>query len=233
MNTYLCRLTLALALAANFTFAAAAAEKPVPVTIENFVRAETDLYFGRMVKEKGFGKLGGAGEVTPIDKQTVVRMNRDTIYSSGVFDLNAGPVTITLPETGKRFISMQVLNQDHYTLEVTYSAGPHVYSKENVGTRYLFLLVRMLANPQDAADMKTANDLLGSIKIEQASTGKWEAPNWDLEAQTKIRNALENLNSVRGETTGEMFGNKGEIDPVLYLIGAAVGWGGNPRSAAK
>jgi hypothetical protein len=33
-------------------------------------------------------------------------------------------------------------------------------------------LVRMLADPQDTADVKTANDLLGSIKIEQASPGK-------------------------------------------------------------
>src|SRR5215472_10784381 len=33
----------------------------------------------------------------PIDQQTVVRDNRDTLYSPGVFAFDPGPVTITLP----------------------------------------------------------------------------------------------------------------------------------------
>ena len=28
------------------------------------------------------------------------------------------------------------------------------------------------------------------------------------------------------------FGSKGEVDPLDFVIGAAMGWGGNPRSAA-
>jgi hypothetical protein len=58
-----------------------------------------------------------------IDKQDVVRMNRDTLYSSGVFDLEAAPVTITLPDAGKRFMSMQVVSDDHYTTEVVCAPG--------------------------------------------------------------------------------------------------------------
>jgi hypothetical protein len=29
-----------------------------------------------------------------------------------------------------------------------------------------------------------------------------------------------------------MFGSKSEVDPVQHLIGTAIGWGGNPPSAA-
>jgi para-nitrobenzyl esterase len=50
-------------------------------------------------------------------------MNRDTLYSSGLFDLEAAPVTTTLPDTGKRFISMQVVLQDHFAVEVIYTPG--------------------------------------------------------------------------------------------------------------
>jgi hypothetical protein len=71
--------------------------------------AETDLYFSKAE----FGKLRQTGQMAPIDRQEVVRLNRDTLYSSGVFDLPAAPLTIALPDTGKRFISMQVINQDH------------------------------------------------------------------------------------------------------------------------
>jgi hypothetical protein len=91
----------------------------VPVTLGNFIRAETDFYF----KTREFGKLNHSRDIAPIDKQDVVRMNRDTLYSSGVFDLEAGPVTITLPDAGKRFMSMQVISQDHYTTEVVYGPG--------------------------------------------------------------------------------------------------------------
>ena len=90
------------------TPAAARGAASVPVTLDNFVRAETDLYFGRTVKDGAFGKLRHRRAMASIDKQDVVRMNRDTLYSSGVFDLEAAPLTITLPDAGKRFMSMQV-----------------------------------------------------------------------------------------------------------------------------
>src|SRR5262245_6595037 len=83
----------------------------IPVTVENFVRAETDLYFSRTVKDGGFGKFSHHRELTPIDKQAVIRMNRDTLYSAAVFDLNAGGVTVFLPDAGERFISLQEINE--------------------------------------------------------------------------------------------------------------------------
>jgi hypothetical protein len=45
----------------------------------------------------------------------VIRTNRDTLYSGAVFDLDGGPVTITLPDVGARFMSMQVIDEDEYT----------------------------------------------------------------------------------------------------------------------
>src|SRR5262249_32207458 len=87
----------------------ALAESPsVPVTVDNFARAESDLYMGNAVKDGGFGKFHHNREPVQIDKQFVIRANRDTLYSSGVFDLDAGPVTIRLPDAGNRFRSMQV-----------------------------------------------------------------------------------------------------------------------------
>ena len=76
-------------------------------------------------------------------------MNRDTLYSSGVFDLDAGPVTVTLPDTGKRFMSMMPLSQDHYAFEVVYAPVRRTYTREKVGTRYLFLAIRTLVDTAD------------------------------------------------------------------------------------
>jgi hypothetical protein len=197
---------------------------PVTVTVGKFIRAETDFYF----KTREFGKLNHNREMAPID----VRMNRDTLYSSGVFDLEAAPVTITLPDAGKRFMSMQVISEDHYTTEVVYGPGRFTYDKDKIGTRYVFLLVRTLANPEDSADLKAANAIQDAIKVEQASVGKFEVPNWDPISQAKVRDALNALAPLREGDTGAMFGTKSEVDPVAHLIGTAIGWGGNPRFAA-
>ena len=62
----------------------------------------------------GFGKFFHNRQLTPIDNHTVQRANRDTLYSTGVFDLDAGPVTITLPDPGKRFLTMIVIDEDHF-----------------------------------------------------------------------------------------------------------------------
>ncbi len=69
-----------------------------------------------------------------------------------------------------------------------------------------------------------------AIKVEQASAGKFEVPNWDQASLTKARDALETLGSLGG--TVERFGKKQEVDPFDHLIGTAIGWGGNPRHAA-
>src|SRR5438128_2572846 len=94
--------------------AQSSAGNAVPVTVSNFARAESDHYLTVNAKEAGLGKLSHRREPASIDNQTVIRLNRDTLYSFGVFDLAAGPVIVTLPNAGKRFMSLQIINEDHY-----------------------------------------------------------------------------------------------------------------------
>ena len=82
---------------------------PTTVTVENFIRAETDMYLGVVAKQGGFATFHHFCDVMPVDAQTVVRANRDTLYSAAIFDLDAGPVTATLPDAGDRFMSMFVI----------------------------------------------------------------------------------------------------------------------------
>src|SRR5512135_3460211 len=89
----------------------------VMVTVDNFARAETDMTLARYVKQGAFGKFLHIRQPTPIDKQDVIRMNRDTLYSVGVFDLTE-PVTIIKPDSKGRFQSMMVINEDHSMLPI-------------------------------------------------------------------------------------------------------------------
>src|SRR5262249_51533443 len=125
-----------------------------------------------------------------IDNQLVIRMNRDTLYSSAVFDLDAGPVTITMPDAGKRFMSLQVISEDHYVPSVFYGPGSHTLNKDEVGTRYVMAAVRTLVDPSDPKDLDQVHALQDAIKVEQASSGKFEIPNWDQASQKQIRDSL-------------------------------------------
>lgn len=209
----------------------AAMSETIRVTPDNFRRAETDLYFGNFVKDGALGRFVHRREPTSIDDQDVVRMNRDTLYSSAVFDLDAGPVTITMPDPGTRFMSLQVWDEDEYCPLVAYGAGTHTLTREEIGTRYAAVAVRTFVDPSDAEDVRRVHALQDLIGLEAPRQGKFEAPNWDRSSQDKVRQALAQLGSTLPDAH-RSFGPKSEVDPVRHLIGAAVGWGGNPDQDA-
>jgi hypothetical protein len=203
------------------------------VTLDNFRRAETDTYFRKFVTEGALGKFAHQRGMAPVENQAVIRTNRDTLYSQAVFDLDAGPVTITLPEAGKRFMAMQMIDEDHYTPQVVYAAGPHTFERSGSATRYIVALIRIFANPEDGADMRAVHALQDAIKVEQKSSGRFEAPAWDSASLGRIRAALNALVEANGGLDSErMFGKRDEVDPVQHLLGTAAGWGGNPRDTA-
>jgi len=205
----------------------------IPVTADNFTRAETDTYFANIVKEAGSpGKFFHRRELEPIDKQIVIRGNRDTLYSAAVFDLDAGPVTVTLPDAGKRFMSMIVINEDQYTPAVYYGAGSHTFTKAQISTRYLMLALRTFVDPNDPEDLKKVHALQDAVKVSQQSHGTFTIPNWDPVSHKKVRDALLVLYATLPDMN-QMFGTKEQVDPVRRLIGSAGGWGGNPDSEAQ
>ncbi|WP_241132945.1 DUF1254 domain-containing protein [Achromobacter insuavis] len=221
-------LTMAIAGAAH---AQSSPDAAIPVGVDNFVRAETDLYMAKIVADGSFGRFVHSREPVSIDAQNVIRMNRDTLYSSAVFDLDAGPVTITLPKTGKRFMSMQVVDQNHYVPAVFYGAGRHTLSKEAIGTRYVFVAIRTLVDPASPEDIRQVHALQDAIAVDQVRTGEFVVPKWDAASQKTVRDAL----LVLGSTVpnyNRAFGTKDSVDPIQHLIGTATGWGGNPAKDA-
>jgi hypothetical protein len=203
----------------------------VPVTVQNFTRAESDNYLATNVKKSGLGRLAHNREPASIEDQTVIWLNRDTLYSFGVFDLAAAPVTITLPDAGKRFMSLQIINEDHYVPFVAYDHKPHTLTERNVGARYVLVAIRTLVDPNDPKDLDEVHRLQDAIKVSQKESGKLELPNWDQISLKEIRDALLVL-AKHTDGFKHAFGTKEQVDPIMHLIGTAAGWGGNPDKDA-
>lgn len=220
-----------MALVAGIFPAAGRAAEAVPVTPDNFTRAESDMYFAVEAAGGAFGKLQHRREMMPIDRQTVIRSNRDTLYSSGVFDLDAGPVTVSMPDAGTRFMSLMIIDEDHYVPFIAHGKGSHTFTREQIGTRYMLVAVRTLVDPEEPADLRAAHALQDAIVVEQAEPGHFEIPDWDKVSQKKIRDALLVLNTTLPDLR-HAFGSRSEVDPIRHLIGTAAGWGGNPDKEA-
>lgn len=201
------------------------------VTPDNFARAESDLYFSRISGTGGFGEFLHFRELSKIDEQVVIRQNRDTLYSAAIFDLDAGDVTVTLPDSAGRFMSVQVISEDHYTVEVAYAPATVILSLDTVGTRYALVAVRTLVDPNDAADLPAVHALQDAIEVTQPEPGTFEVPDWDPVSQKTVRDALITLSSTLTDSA-RTFGTKDEVDPVHHLIGSAFAWGGNPERDA-
>lgn len=177
------------------------------------------------------GKIVHLREVYSVENQTTIRGNRDTLYSFGVYDLAAGPVTIIKPESPNRFQSLLVIDQNEFNPVLKNGAGEVTLSIDNVGTRYVMTIFRTFCDPTSAEDMKKAHALQDEIQITQAASGKLELPDWDEASLVATRKTLNALAS-KLDSLPKGFGARGEVDPTQHLIGAAFGWGGNPQRGA-
>lgn len=200
------------------------------VTVDNFERAETDRTMQSYVDVGGFGKFHHIRKPVPLDEQNVVRMNLDTLYSFGVFDLT-NPVTITLPDTGERFMSALIINQDHSMLPVEYSPVEFTLTQEQMGTRYAIVALRTFMDSKDPEDIAKANAFQDQVAVSQAEIGSFDVPEWDEVSLLKVRGALALLASTVSDTKG-MFGDRSKLDPLQFKMGTAAGWGGNPKEGA-
>jgi hypothetical protein len=201
------------------------------VNVSNFVRAETDHMFRVNMKTQGMkiGALIHLRAPTTPDNQPVIRMNQDTLYSATVLDLSR-PIKVTLPEVGGRYMSMQLLNQDHYMF-VEAKPGTYELTEEEVGTRFAYVTIRTFIDILDPDDLAKAHAAQDAIDLNGGGDGPFEAPDWNTDNLAVARKALSDLAALGFDAT-YAFGRKEEVRPVDYLVGAAAGWGGLPQSAA-
>jgi len=226
------RMVLSLVAINSIAFAQTPSAPTVPVTIDNYNRAQSDVYFALIAKGGGFGKFRHGRDLAPIGPGGVVRPNRDTLYSLAVFDLDVGPVTITLPDAGKRFLTMQAINEDQYTQPVYYGAGSHMLTRKVIGTRYAGVVVRLLVDSRNKDELQQLHSLQDAVKVTQQNPGVFQIPNWDEASRKKVQAALLQLGTTISDTR-RMFGaDENQVDPVRHVIGSAMLWGGAPEKDA-
>src|SRR5512135_856898 len=208
--------------------AGTAPPEPVPVDAVNFVRAESDTYFDSLVSSAGgLGRWHHIREPAPVDGQLVIRMNRDTLYSSVVIDISQG-AELTMPETGGRYQTAMIVDQDNYINQVCDRPGVHRLEPGQSGTAWAAIAVRTLADASDPGDLKVVTALQDQLAVSARSAKPFTHPAWDAESLARTRKPLLELAAGLTRMRGA-FGSREQTDPVAHLLGTAAGWGGLPE----
>ena len=202
------------------------------VGVDNFVRAETDRMFSALQADAGgVSVFRHNREPTSIEGQTVIRMNRDTLYSFAIVDTSDG-ATVTVPDSGARYLSVMVVNQDHYINRLFHDPGEYPLTVAEFETPWVLVAVRVLVDPADPADVAAVAAIQDQLKLEANSSTPFEMPDYEPESFDAIRTAVLELAKHVG-ALDHAFGGRDEVDPVRHLIGTAAGWGGLPDREAR
>ncbi len=193
------------------------------VTPETYIRAESDRQFGVVARMAGgVNRLYHFRRPTPLDKQNVVRMNRDTLYSMGIVDTSKG-ATVTVPELPKdRYASVYLVDNDHYCPFVIYTSGTHELPRD---TQYLGVGVRIqVFSPRDEDEIALINELQDRFIIQANSAEPLPELKWDPQSLKALTDQYEK-ESAHYRSFNGMMGPRGQVDEKARHIVAAAGWG--------
>lgn len=206
--------------------------REIPITLDNFVRAATDIEFDKYIPlTGGVNRFFHFREPVTVDNQPTIRMNRDTLYSVAVIDISEG-ATLTLPDMGDRYMSAMVVNQDHYINEVFRAGGAHALDTATFETPYVIVFVRTLVDANDPDDVAAVNAFQDQMTIEAAAANPFILPDYDQEGFSVALRAALALGSNFAGDVSRTFGSKAEVSPVKHFLGTAGAWGGLPEREA-
>lgn len=201
------------------------------VNADNFARAETHRMMADLQRDAGgINRFRHNRAPASVEEQTVIRMNRDTLYSFAVVDVSAG-ATLTIPDAGDRYLSVMAVDEGHFINRVLHDPGTYELTADQLGSPYVVLAARTLVDPHDPDDLAAVTALQDRLVLEVTSHRPFVPPEYDAASLNRTREALLSLASDLTSFESS-FGWREDVDPVHHLIGAAAGWGGLPDAEA-
>jgi hypothetical protein len=202
----------------------------IPVNVDNFVRAETNRMMASIAQPVGVNGWLHFRAPTPLDQQVVIRMNRDTLYSACIADISEA-ATLTIPDSGDRYLSVMIVNQDHYINRVLHDPGTYELTMDEFDTPYVLVAARILVDAADESDIAEVNALQDQLRLDAGSDTPFVLPDYEAASFDATREAL--LDLMKGlDGFQHAFGSRDEVEPVRHLLGTAAGWGGLPDHEA-
>jgi hypothetical protein len=102
-----------------------------------------------------------------LDGRAAPGARRPALYSIAVFDLEDGPVVVTLPRAGRRQLTLTAMDEGHALQAVCHGPGRHILSRDRLGTRRVMAVVCLMLDPEGQHELTLAQALQDAIRVEQ------------------------------------------------------------------
>lgn len=156
------------------------------MSAEVFIRSESLNFMKGMAAREGINNFYHFTSLAKAEDKWVVSPNNDVIYSVVIVDASDG-FTLTLPETGKRFITAQIVTEEHMSHQLV-GGGVHTFlGKEFPGT-HVAVGVRVGTDATLKDIEYIVDQLQPQMKVDAKSSG--DVPDYDKDTLLRVRVVL-------------------------------------------
>ena len=235
MNKLIIKLVLTSAFFSSQSINAQTIQPPSAITdaeltqyiIAETVKSQIDLLNGFKAAP---GDVRHFRKPTPLDKQSVVRMNMDTLYSFVVLDLTEGPVTFTIPKSD-RYIVAAVNSNDHYMYTLK-EPGEYTITRDQIGTDHALITWRILVSPHDSKDVAKVNAIQDKINVIGGKGSRPESAILGTKEFDKIYQYVEAAAKENNDINDSFVWRDGKTTELKRAVGAHLGLYGLPKETA-
>lgn len=153
-----------------------------------YINAESRAFMADFLGRSGINEFFHFTSLTKAEDHWVVSPNNDTIYSLGVVNARNG-FTLELPDVGDRFISAQIITEDHMTPYYLYGGGTREFSANDMETDFVVVGIRIGTDGTEEDVMLVTEELQPQYRIIGAAP-EADLPGFDREILEKVRAAM-------------------------------------------
>jgi len=198
--------------------------KKYGMSARDYIHAESHAGMTDFIKRVGLNTFYHFPGLASAEDTFVVSPNNDTIYSVATVNASKG-FTLKLPDVGDRFLSVQVITEDHTTPFHLYGGGTHTFKAEDLETDYITVAIRTGTDGSAEDIAYVTKDLQPQYAIEGAASEDTLARP-DVETMKKVRGALLAEYSKLDDTFDTMKRRTEDIDDwerFTYVSAGALG----------
>lgn len=194
------------------------------MTAKEYIQSESRAFLADFLGRSGLNTFFHFTGLSAAADTWVVSPNNDTIYSFATVNVSNG-FTLELPDVGDRFVSTQILTENHMTPFYIYGGGVHTFSADDFDTDFIVIGIRM-GTDGTAADVAHIVEVL---QPQYTVTGAATADTLirpDLDVLAKVRTQLVTAYSKLPSLSGAMQKYTKDVkDWEYFTYITAGGWG--------
>ena len=191
----------------------------IPVTEENYSDAEAEVNFLKWKKKGAMNKLFSLTQLTPAGPMPTIRMNRDTLYTTGLVDATNG-FTAHMPDQGI-FTSVLVIDQKGYAQDYIWKPGSHKIEIDKSNGVFVFLIFRTGLEK----GIEKALEAQKTISISGMGNKVWNSKNYN-KAQHKKLHGKYMHEAIDSGMFLQYGSDASRIRKKTKNLSDAAGWGG-------